>query len=98
MDNEVIITAVVSIVCSSLATTIFSKLFDFFVGKKQTIAILLLSALEQLCDKIARQGYRTQMQTQRLTEMQKQYEKYGDGYAKSLVADAMEKPLKREMD
>lgn len=98
MDDNVLMTLIVAIASSSVVTTIFSKLFDFFTGKRQTIAILLLSALEQLCDKIARQGYRTQMQTQRLTEMQKQYEKYGDGYAKSLVADAMEKPLKRETD
>ena len=26
--------------------------------------------------------------------MQTQYEKYGDGYAKSIVADAMTRPLK----
>lgn len=84
----------IAILGSSLLTTIFGKVFDFFVGSRKTTAILLLSALEQLCDKIARQGYRTLMQTQRLTEMQTQYEKYGDGYAKSIVADAMTRPLK----
>ena len=85
---------IIAILGSSLLTTIFGKVFDFFVGSRKTTAILLLSALEQLCDKIARQGYRTPMQTQRLTEMQTQYEKYGDGYAKSIVADAMTRPLK----
>lgn len=84
----------IAILGSSLLTTIFGKVFDFIVGSRKTTAILLLSALEQLCDKIARQGYRTLMQTQRLTEMQMQYEKYGDGYAKSIVADAMTRPLK----
>lgn len=84
----------IAILGSSLLTTIFGKVFDFIIGSRKTTAILLLSALEQLCDKIARQGYRTLMQTQRLTEMQMQYEKYGDGYAKSIVGDAMTKPLK----
>ena len=86
----------IAILGSSLLTTIFGKVFDFIIGSRKTTAILLLSALEQLCDKIARQGYRTQMQTQRLTEMQAQYEKYGDGYAKSIVADAMTRPLKHD--
>lgn len=86
----------IAILGSSLLTTIFGKVFDFIVGSRKTTAILLLSALEQLCDKIARQGYRTLMQTQRLTEMQMQYEKYGDGYAKSIVADAMSRPLKHD--
>lgn len=86
----------IAILGSSLLTTVFGKVFDFIIGSRKTTAILLLSALEQLCDKIARQGYRTQMQTQRLTEMQAQYEKYGDGYAKSIVADAMTRPLKRD--
>lgn len=84
----------IAILGSSLLTTIFGKVFDFIIGSRKTTAILLLSALEQLCDKIARQGYRTLIQTQRLAEMQTQYEKYGDGYAKSIVADAMTRPLK----
>lgn len=95
MIEQVTVTQViVAILGSSLLTTIFGKVFDFIIGSRKTTAILLLSALEQLCDKIARQGYRTLMQTQRLTEMQMQYEKYGDGYAKSIVADAMTRPLK----
>lgn len=84
----------IAILGSSLLTTIFGKVFDFIIGSRKTTAILLLSALEQLCDKISRQGYRTLIQTQRLAEMQTQYEKYGDGYAKSIVADAMTRPLK----
>lgn len=84
----------IAILGSSLLTTIFGKVFDFIIGSRKTTAILLLSALEQLCDKISRQGYRTLIQTQRLAEMQTQYEKYGDGYAKSIVADAMTRPLR----
>lgn len=83
-----------AILGSSLLTTIFTKVFDYFTSAKKTRAILLLSAIEQLTDKILRQGYRTQMQTLRLQEAQAQYEKYGDGYAKALVADAMKMPLR----
>lgn len=84
----------VAILGSSLLTTVFTKVFDYFTSAKKTRAILLLGAIEQLTDKILRQGYRTQMQTLRLQEAQAQYEKYGDGYAKALVADAMKMPLR----
>ena len=94
MEQVTTTQVLIAILGSSLLTTAFNKVFDFFVGSRKTTAILLLSALEQLCDKIVRQGYRTQMQTQRLTEMQMQYEKYGDGYAKSIVATAMAMPLR----
>ena len=96
MEQVTTVQVLIAILGSSLLTTIFGKVFDFIIGSRKTTAILLLSALEQLCDKIARQGYRTQLQTQRLTETQAQYEKYGDGYAKSIVADAMTRPLKRD--
>lgn len=94
MEQVTTTQVLIAILGSSLLTTIFGKVFDFIIGSRKTTAILLLSALEQLCDKIARQGYRTLIQTQRLAEMQTQYEKYGDGYAKSIVADAMTRPLK----
>ena len=94
MEQVTTTQVLIAILGSSLLTTIFTKVFDFFTGRKKTTAILLLSAIEQLCDKIDRQGYRTNMQTLRLTEAQTQYEKYGDGYAKSLVSDAMAKPLR----
>ena len=84
----------VAILGSSLLTTVFTKVFDYFTSARKTRAILLLGAIEQLTDKIIRQGYRTQMQTLRLQEAQAQYEKYGDGYAKALVADAMKMPLR----
>ena len=87
---------IIAILGSSLLTTIFTKVFDYFTHAKKTTAILLLGAIEQLCDKIDRQGYRTQMQTLRLTEAKGQYEKIGDGYAKALFDDAMAKPLKHE--
>lgn len=96
MEQVTTTQVLIAILGSSLLTTIFGKVFDFIIGSRKTTAILLLSALEQLCDKIARQGYRTQMETLRLHEIQKQYERYGDGYAKSLVADAMAFPLKHE--
>lgn len=86
----------IAILGSSLLTTVFGKVFDYITHSKKTTAILLLSALEHLCDKILRQGFRTQMQTLRLQEMQTQYEKFGDGYAKALVADAMKMPIKTE--
>lgn len=96
MEQVTTTQVLIAILGSSLLTTIFGKVFDFIIGSRKTTAILLLSALEQLCDKIARQGYRTQLQTQRLTETQAQYEKYGNGYAKSIVADALAKPLKHD--
>lgn len=93
MEQVTSLQVFVAILGSSLLTTVFGKVFDYITHSKKTTAILLLSALEHLCDKILRQGYRTQMQTLRLQEMQSQYEKYGDGYAKSLVNDAMKMPL-----
>lgn len=84
---------IVAILGSSLLTTVFTKVFDYLTATKKTRAILLLSAIEQLTDKMSRQGYRTQMQTLRLQEAQAQYEKYGNGYAKSIVADAMALPM-----
>lgn len=93
MEQVTSLQVFVAILGSSLLTTIFGKVFDYITHSKKTTAILLLSALEHLCDKILRQGYRTQMQTLRLQEMQSQYEKYGDGYAKALVNDAMKMPL-----
>ena len=96
MEQVTTLQVLVAILGSSLLTTVFTKVFDFFTHTKQTRAILLLGAIEALVDKILRQGYRTQMQTLRLQEAQTQYEKYGDGYAKALVADAMKMPLKKE--
>lgn len=96
MEQVTTTQVLIAILGSSLLTTVFGKVFDFIIGRKKTTAILLLSAIEQLCDKIDRQGYRTNMQTLRLTEAQAQYEKVGDGYAKSIVADAMTKPLKHD--
>lgn len=93
MEQVTSLQVFVAILGSSLLTTVFGKVFDYITHSKKTTAILLLSALEHLCDKILRQGYRTQMQTLRLQEMQSQYEKYGDGYAKALVNDAMKMPL-----
>lgn len=92
---QIVVTIVTAILGSSLLTTVFTKLFDYFTATKKTYQILLLAALEQLCDKILAQGYRTQMQTLRLKEIQDQYRKIkGDGYADALVADAMAMPLR----
>ncbi len=96
MEQVTTLQVLIAILGSSLLTTVFTKVFDFLTATKKTRAILLLGAIEQLVDKILRQGYRTQMQTLRLQEAQAQYEKYGDGYAKALVADAMKLPLKTE--
>ena len=96
MEQVTTLQVFVAILGSSLLTTVFTKVFDFLTATKKTRAILLLGAIEQLVDKILRQGHRTQMQTLRLQEAQSQYEKYGDGYAKALVADAMKLPLKTE--
>lgn len=84
----------VAILGSSFLTTVFSKMWDYFTAAKKTDQILLLGALEQLCDKIIRQGSRTPMQTLRLKEIQDQYKKRdGDGYADAMVEDAMRMPL-----
>lgn len=84
-----------AILGSSLLVQIFTKLFDYFTGKRKTDQILLLDAIERLSDKVIAQDYRTHNQTQRLQEAYNQYKKLGgDGYADSLLADAMAKPLK----
>lgn len=80
---------------SSLLTTIFTKVWDYFTGRRKTDQILLLEAIERQADKVLAQGYRTHNQTQRLQEAYNQYKKLGgDGYADSLLADAMRMPLK----
>lgn len=86
---------IIAILGSSLLTTVFTKVFDYYTASRKVTQILLLGAIEQLCDKILAQGYRTQMQTLRLKEIQDQYKKInGDGYADALVADAMAMPLR----
>lgn len=96
MEGVQILAAVLG---SSVLTTVFTKLFDYFTSAKKTNQILLLSAIEQLCDKIMRQNYRTQMQTLRLAEAKDQYKKIGgDGYADALIADAMAQPLKEAQE
>lgn len=87
----------IAILGSSLLTTVFTKLFDYFTSARKTQQILLLGAIEQLTDKILRQGFRTRMQTLRLQEAQTQYKKIGgDGYATALIAEAMDTDLKHE--
>lgn len=95
--EQVSITQVLTMILgSSLLTTIFTKCFDYFTSARKTQQILLLGAIEQLCDKIARQGYRTEMQTQRLTEARDQYKKLkGDGYADSIIDEAIKLPINR---
>lgn len=85
----------IAILGSSLLGQVFNKLFDYFTGKKKTDQILLLDAIERLSDKVVAQGYRTHNQTQRLQEAYAQYKKLGgDGYADSLLADAMKVIIK----
>ena len=92
MDNTQVLIAILG---SSLLTTVFTKVFDYITKQKKTQQILLLGAIEQLTDKIVRQGYRTHMQTLRLTEAKDQYKKVdGDGYADALINDAMATPMK----
>lgn len=80
----------IAILGSSLLTTIFTKVFDYVTKQRKTQQILLLTSIEALCDKILRQGFRTQMQTLRLAEAKDQYKKLdGDGYADAIIADAM---------
>lgn len=87
----------IAILGSSLLTTIFTKVFDYFTSTKKTRQILLLGAIEQLTDKIVRQGFRTRMQTLRLTEARDQYKKIGgDGYADSIIAEALALPFNHE--
>ena len=79
---------------SSLLTTIFTKVFDYVTNRKKTDQILLLEAIERQSDKIVDKGKRSHNQTQRIQEAYAQYKKLGgDGYADSLLADAMAKPL-----
>lgn len=95
MESVTTTQILIAILGSSLLTTVFTKLFDYFTSAKKTNQILLLGAIEALCDKIVRQSYRTQMQTLRLKEAQDQYKKVGgDGYAEAIIADAMALPLK----
>ena len=94
MDNNFLLTLFGMILGSSLLSTIFSKVFDLITGRRKAYQILLLSAMEQLVDKIIAQGYRTAMQTQRLIEIKAEYKKQGgDGYADAMYAEAMSKPL-----
>ena len=80
---------------SSLLTTIFTKVFDYVTARKKTDQILLLEAIERMSDKVVLQEYRTHNQTQRLQEAYHQYKKLGgDGYADSLLNDAMKLPIK----
>lgn len=79
---------------SSLIATIFNKLFDYYTGRRKTDQILLLEAIERQSKDMVKQGYRTLIQTQRIQEAYQQYKKIGgDGYADSLLADAMRMPL-----
>ena len=88
---------VLAILGSSLLVAVFNKLFDYFTGKNKTMQILLLEAIERQSDKIVAQGFRTKNQTQRIQEAYNQYKKLGgDGYADSLLTDAMAMPLKHE--
>lgn len=84
-----------AILGSSLLTTIFTKVFDYATASKKIRQILLLGAIEQICDKIATQGYRTKIQTLRLQEAKDQYKKIGgDGYADALIEEAMKQPMR----
>ena len=75
---------------SSLLTTIFTKVFDYLTNRKKTDQILLLEAIERQSDKIVAQGKRTHDQTKRIQEAYALYKKIGgNGYADSLLADAM---------
>ena len=85
----------VAILGSTLLATVFNKLFDYFTGRRKTDQILLLEAIERQSDKIVAQGFRTHNQTQRLQEAYQQYKKLGgNGYADSLLKDAMDKTQK----
>lgn len=98
MEQVTTTQVLIAILGSSLLTTVFTKLFDYFTSARKTQQILLLGAIEQLTDKIARQGFRTQMQTLRLQEAQTQYKKIGgDGYATALITEAMATELKHDL-
>ena len=80
---------------SSLLSTIFGKVFDYITARKKTDQILLLEAIERQSDKMVSQGHRSHNQTQRIQEAYAQYKKLGgDGYADSLLSDAMKTPIK----
>lgn len=80
---------------SSFLVAVFNKLFDYITGRRKTDQILLLEAIERQSDKMVAQGFRTHNQTQRIQEAYHQYKKLGgDGYADSLLADAMAQPCK----
>ena len=97
MEQVTTTQVLIAILGSSLLTTVFTKLFDYFMSAKKTQQILLLSAIEALTDKITRQGYRTQMQTLRLQEAQTQYKKLGgDGYATAIINEAMAASIRHE--
>lgn len=97
METVTTLQVFVAILGSSLLTTIFTKVFDYATASKKIRQILLLGAIEQICDKINAQGHRTKIQTLRLQEAKDQYKKIGgDGYADSLIADAMALPLKED--
>lgn len=97
MEQVTTTQVLIAILGSSLLTTIFTKVFDYFTSTKKTRQILLLGAIEQLTDKIVRQGFRTRMQTLRLTEARDQYKKIGgDGYADSIIEEAMALPFNHE--
>ena len=82
----------IAILGSSLLVKVFDKLWDYFTGKRKIYRILLLEAIERQSDKVVAQGYRTHDQTKRLQEAYALYKKIGgDGYADSLLADAMAK-------
>lgn len=88
---------IIAILGSSLLTTVFTKVFDYYTASRKVTQILLLGAIEQLCDKIVRQGHRTKMQTQRLAEARDQYKKVkGDGYADIIIQEALNVPLDHE--
>ena len=97
MEQVTTTQVLIAILGSSLLTTVFTKLFDYFTSAKKTQQVLLLSAIEALTDKITRQGYRTQMQTLRLQEAQTQYKKLGgDGYATAIINEAMAASIRHE--
>ena len=85
----------IAVLGSTLLATVFNKLFDYFTGRRKTDQILLLEAIERQSDKVVGQSFRTHNQTQRLQEAYQQYKKLGgDGYADSLLNDAMKMPCR----
>ena len=83
------------IISGGLAAAVFNKLFDYITGKKKTEQITLLDVIERRSDKIVAQGWRTHNQTRMIQEAYQQYKKRGgNGYADSLLHDAMAMPSK----